>query len=124
MQQLLASSDSISIPFDYQLENNYLHSTFDQKKSIPDHIWINRFRCANFQACIEQNGTDFGFIPMSPLEIYTGNPIYWETISEVIEMHRLIKQTGLPNYLGVCIPVPTQLRLDRWRFHLNDFGDK
>ena len=34
MQQVQASSYNISIPFDYQFENNYLLSTFDQKKMV------------------------------------------------------------------------------------------
>ena len=83
MQQLQTSIDNISIPLDYQLENNYFHSTFDQRKTIPDHIWVNRFRCADFQACIKQNSSAFGFIPVSPLAIYTGDPKYWETIPDI-----------------------------------------
>ena len=39
-------------------------------------------------------------------------------------MHRLIKQTSLPNYLGARIPVLSQRRPDRWRFHLKQFWDK
>ena len=39
-------------------------------------------------------------------------------------MHQIIKQTGLPNYLGAHIPIPSQLRPDRWRFHLKNFWDK
>ena len=38
-------------------------------------------------------------------------------------MHQIIKQTGLPNFLGARIPVPSQLRPDRWHFHLENFGD-
>ena len=39
-------------------------------------------------------------------------------------MHKIITQTGLPNYLGARIPVPSQLRPARWRFHLEKFWDK
>ena len=39
-------------------------------------------------------------------------------------MHKLIKQTGLPNYLEARIPAPSQLRPDRWRFHLKNFWVK
>ena len=72
------SSDNIGIPLDSQLENEYLHSAFDFKKTIPDHIWVNWFRCADFQACIKQNGFAFGFIPVSPLATYTGDPKHWD----------------------------------------------
>ena len=66
----------------------------------------------------------FWFYTSQSLAIYTGDPKYWETIPDIIEMHRLIKQTGLPNYLGARIPVPTQRRPERWHLHLNDFWDK
>ena len=35
---------------------------------------------------------------VSPLAIYTGDPKYWETIPDIIQMYTIIKQTGLPNY--------------------------
>ena len=116
-------TDNISTSLDSQLENEHLHSTFDHRKNIQDHIWVNRFRCADFQACTKQNGYTFGFIPLSPLAVYTGDHKHWDFELDIIQMHHIIKQTGLPNFLGARIPVPSQLRPDRWRFHLKFFWD-
>ena len=33
----------------------------------------------------------------------------------VLKVHRLVKQSGLPNFRGCRIPVPTKLNISRWR---------
>ena len=93
------------------------------KKNIPDHIWVNRFKCADFQACIKQSGCAFGFVPLSHLATYTGDHRHWDFEPDIVQIHQIIKQTGLPNFLGARIPVPSQLRPDRWCFHLKTFWD-
>ena len=48
---------------------------------------------------MKQNGSAFGFIPVSPLATYTGDPKHWDSIPDIIGMHKIIKQTDIPNYL-------------------------
>ena len=47
--------------FDYQIEHDYFHSLSDRNQIIPDHVWADRDRYADYQACIEQNGDKLGF---------------------------------------------------------------
>ena len=44
----------------------------DQGKNIPKEVWQNRFTCVDYNACVEQNGSDFGYIPLTDLQIYKG----------------------------------------------------
>ena len=65
----------------------------------------------------------FGFLPTSPLQLYTGDPVYWETIPDLIRAHRLIRQSGLPNYPKCRIPVQSGLNIVAWRSHLHGYWD-
>ena len=51
----------------------------------------------------------FGFLPTSPLQIYTGDPVYWENMPDLIKVHKLIQETRLPNLLKCPIPVQSAL---------------
>ena len=31
-------------------------------------------------------------------KIYTSNPTYWENIPDIIQIHKRVRQTGLPNF--------------------------
>ena len=44
--------------------------------------------------------TRFGFIPKGPLKLYDGNPGFCNRIPDIINAHLLIRESGLPNYLG------------------------
>ena len=57
------------------------------------------------------------------MQSYTGKPVHWETIPNIYSSHTMIKESGLPNFLGHRIPVNSQLKPHRWRFHLRDFWD-
>ena len=59
----------------------------------------------------EQNGVIFGCVPLSPIILYTGDPTYSEMIPDIITAHNLIRQSGVPNFLGLRILVATQLNV-------------
>ena len=80
--------------------------------------------CTEYYHCKEQNGVEFGCVPLSPLRLFTGDPTYWERIPNVISAHKLIRASGLPNFLGLWIPAHTQLNVKTWRFHLSDYWDQ
>ena len=54
------------------------HATHDPNsldtlnQRIPDHVFANRHKCVEYNNCVQQNGKDFGFIPLTPLEVYHG----------------------------------------------------
>ena len=80
--------------------------------------------CPEYYRCKEQNGVEFGCVPLSSLRLFTGDPTYCEQIPDIISAHKLIRASGLPNFLGLRIPVHTQLNVKAWRFHLSDYWDQ
>ena len=65
------------------------------------------------QKAKEQIGIAFGCLPLSTIQLFTGEPTYYDNIRDIIHTHRLIRQSGVPNFLGLRIPIPTQLKVDR-----------
>ena len=65
----------------------------------------------------------FGCLPTSPLKIYTGDSIHWDTIPDLIKAHKSIRQSGLPNFLKCRIPVQSGLNINALRSHLQGYWD-
>ena len=72
----------------------------------------------------KQIGTAFGCLPLSTIKLFTGDPTYYDKIPDIIETHRLVRQSGVPNFLGLRIPIPTQLKVHRWRYYLRDYFEQ
>ena len=66
----------------------------------------------------------FGCLPLSTIKLFTGEPTYSDKIPDIIHTHRLVRESGVSNFLGLKIPIPTQLKVDRWRYHLRDYFDQ
>ena len=100
-----------------------LHSSSHLQK-IPLYVWQNKHLSKDHVACIAQNGGDFGYIPLNDLKTYNGPDILWQNIPDILEAHKIIRNSGVPNFLKSRIPVPTQLNPERWYFHLQDYWDQ
>ena len=72
-------------------------------QQIPLYVWQNKHLSKDHVACIAQNGGDFGYIP----------DIFWQNIPDILEAHKIIQNSGVPNFLKSRIPVPTQLNPER-----------
>ena len=66
----------------------------------------------------------FGFIPKGPLKLYDGNPTTCNCISDIIRAHLMIKDSGIPNYIGCRIPVASNLKCHIWSQNLQNYWDK
>ena len=93
-------------------------------QQIPLYVWQNKHLSRDHMACLAQNGGDFGYIPLNDLKVYEGPDIVWEKVPDIIEAHKIIRNSGVPNFLKSRIPVTTQLNPQRWYFHLQDYWDK
>ena len=93
-------------------------------QQIPLYVWKNKHLSKHHVACIAQNGGDFGYIPLNDLKLYNGPDIFWQNIPDVLQAHKIIRDSGVPNFLKSRIPVPTQLNPERWYFHLQDYWDQ
>ena len=74
--------------------------------------------------CREQIGSKFGCIPVSEIVSFDGTPTYLKEVPNIIQAHNLIRNSGLPNFLGLRIPVATRLKVDTWRYYLSDYFDQ
>ena len=109
------------------LEKTQKHVATDLPETlqkIPLYVWKNKNRSKDHIACLAQNGGDFGYIPLNDLKIYQGPHIVWNKIPDILEAHKIIRDSGAPNFLKSRIPVPTQLNPQRWYFHLRNYWDK
>ena len=119
----------------FEVENscdneNSTHTTFRQP-NFYRNLGPNRKLCVDdtdqeYQA---QNLTQvvhqpFGFTPVGPLKLYTGDPVYYDTIPDIIRTHRLVRDSGLPNFLKCRIPLKSNLNIDQWKFHLVNYWDQ
>ena len=95
-----------------------------KEEVVPLYIWDNKHNCKDYVACIRQNGDTFGYIPLSNLKLYQGPQITWVTTPSILQAHKLIRQSGVPNFLNCSFPVQTQLHPDRWRHYLTDYWDQ
>ena len=66
----------------------------------------------------------FGFLPLDTLQLYNGDPIYYETILDIMSTHLMARVSGVPNFLKCHVPVKSKLNVDRWHFHLLDYWDQ
>ena len=92
--------------------------------NIPNFIHLNKHTSADYQNCIQQNGRQFGFLPLNDLMVYTGEDIIWTDVPNVIEAHKIIKKSARPNFMGVRIPVNSQFNIPAWESYLNEYWDK
>ena len=67
---------------------------------------------------------DFGLIPLNPLVLYQGGNVHREKIPDIFIAHKLIRQSGVPNFLRCRIPIETAFNLEAWRTHLVDYWDR
>ena len=104
-------------------KNMNCHSDETLQK-IPLYVWENKHLSKDHMACLAQNGGDFEYIPLNDLKVYEGPDIVWQKVPDIIEAHKIIRNSGVPNFLKSRIPVPTQLDPQRWYLHLQDYWDK
>ena len=86
------------------------------KKRIPDYIWDHRTKCQDYQNCVTQTGTAFGFVPLTPLKLYQGRTVHWNTVPDILQAHTIIAATGLPNFMAARIPIQSQLTISNWMY--------
>ena len=98
-------------------------SLVDHEK-IPLYVWKNKQFSTDYRACIAQNGGQFGYIPLQDLKIYEGPPAHWDRVPDILQAHKIIRQSGVPNVLKARIPIATQLNPDKWSDHLQGHWDK
>ena len=97
------------------------HVIKHRKKCIPDTVKWEQIYSKDYNRSIFQNKARFGFIPYNDLLLYTGEDVVWGEVPNMVEAHTLIRKSGLPNYLGMRIPVTSQLNIPVWQKYLTSY---
>ena len=63
----------------------------------------------------------FGFCPLTRLQLYKGDPVYWDCNCTDFEAHSVIRDSDKPNFLPCRIPVNSQLSTSKWLSYLSDY---
>ena len=71
--------------------------------------------CKEFLLCQQQLNTAFGCIPLTAINTYKGPVKIWNVT------HNMIKASCLPIFLGLRIPVDTNLNVPAWRKYLCNY---
>ena len=95
-----------------------------REEKIPLYIWNHRDNSKDHKACLRQNNGTFGYVPLTDLKIYTGPPVKWDVVPDIIQAHNLVRNSGVPNFLKCRIPVETNLNANIWRTYLKDYWDQ
>ena len=95
-----------------------------RKRNIPEAIRLNAFYSKDYRNCVQQNGRNFGFLPMNDLLVYSGEEIVWGDVPNIIQAHKIIRNSNMPNFMAARIPVNAQFNIPAWKSHLSKYWDK
>ena len=119
------------VPLDLQVMETSYTSVSNSSQTYPDPDSTQSDVTAmvpelllEYQKCKAQIGTKFGCVPLAPIYVHKGQSQVWESVPDVLTAHKLIRDSGLPNFLGLRIPVETNLNVSSWRKHLVDYFDQ
>ena len=130
---LYKQNDSIKISHEGDTihEFPYQQSHCDQiiplesnQTKIPAEILMNKTNCADYVNCSKQNGTQFGFIPLTPLKVYTGAQTFDTVLHDLVHLHKTVKASNLPNFMACRIPLKSQLNITNWKKYLVNYWDQ
>ena len=72
----------------------------------------------------EQSEFNFGFVPLGDQKLPDNLKVHSSEGLSPLEMHEMVKATNKPNYMGVRLPVNSQLKVDAWKRHLQGYWDE
>ena len=79
--------------------------------------------CHTYRLWKQQSKFDFGFVPLSDFIQVPKHEGLETDIKDPSELHKLIKASGTYNFLGLKIPLHSQLNVDQWEKQLEGYWD-
>ena len=107
--------------------NGTNHDDFEKlllKKRVDQKLVQQARSCSEYMACKQQMDSAFGIISLSPLMLYQGPKTNNAATSDILSLHRAVKDSNCPNYMGIRIPVSSKLKIKNWKYYLADYWDK
>ena len=72
----------------------------------------------------QQVDFQFGFVPLGSQLIPSNATLCNSHDDSSIEIHKIVKKTGKPNFFQAHLPVTSQLNVDKWKTLLKDYWDQ
>ena len=72
---------------------------------------------------LEQNNQFFGFFPIYGLCSRIQDTNSNSVCTDILALHKLLRQDGRHNYEGLQVPVHSQLNFVKWKSYLQDYWD-
>ena len=94
------------------------------KKKVDQDAIVQTKSCDDYVRCKSQMDKPFGVIPLSSLQIYTGARTNNQKLTDPLLVHRLVRASGCPNFMGLQIPIHSNLDIPAWRSHLKNYWDQ
>ena len=90
------------------------NSTLNKKSCVSPRvqgnnaIWLRDPVTSQHKDCLLEDQAEnaslemptFGCIPLNPISIYQGPTKVWHSIPSVLQAHKMIRDTGIPNFGG------------------------
>ena len=97
---------------DLEVSNSQLTSAgFDPVQPSGSHTSVSEFTHPLTAKSFPKLGSEFGCIPLGDFKLYTGPPVIWQSVPDIIQAHKLIRASGVPNFWGQRIPVNSDLNI-------------
>ena len=103
------------------------HDDFEKlllKKRVDQKLVQQARSCLEYIACKQQMDNAFGVISLSPLMLYQGPKTNNTATSDILSLHRAVRDSNCPNYMGIRIPVSSKFKIQNWKYYLVDYWDK
>ena len=94
----------------FDVTGTYPLLSIENHNKLPQGVYENHVNCARYKQFIQQTTKEIGFIPLTDLKLYTGPDVKWDVVPNVLQAHKIIKDSGLPNFLSSRIPMQGPLK--------------
>ena len=103
-------------------EDKFVHTVLNKRLSELAKRQAELY-CHNYRLWKQQSRFDFGFVPLSDfIQIPVRESFRTDTVDPSV-LHKLIKASGTYNFLGLKIPVHSQLNVHQWVQKLEGYWD-
>ena len=103
-------------------EDKFVHTVFNKRLNEVAKRQAELY-CHSYRLWKQQSKFDFGFVPLSDFIQIPVRESFKTDIVEPSVLHKLIKASGTYNFLGLKIPVHSQLNVDQWVQKLEGYWD-
>ena len=105
-------------------ENFELSNAMLLKDGWKRHVPYLKKHCKDFSLWKSQTDYTFGFVPLNNLVLPASPGHIGDKIVDPVAQHLRIKSSSVPNFLGLSIPIESQLNVPEWKKLFENYWDQ